>query len=128
MAGSKGGATLIERSQIHRHLMLATMFGSYLQYVIGTPRPLARQKTEEDTAIAVKMLYLSCQLNELRNLIETEGIHRRLFTWAKLVASGVAPEFPKLSEVEIREITLRTYQVKMAKSYIHEHIDADVSY
>lgn len=64
--------------------------------------PLSSAKTEEDTAIAVKMLYEFLQLNELRNLIETEGIHRRIFTWTKLVASGLAPEFPKLSEVEIR--------------------------
>lgn len=46
--------------------------------------PLSLAKTEEDTAIAVKMLYSSCQLNELLNLIETERIHRRSFTWTKL--------------------------------------------
>lgn len=89
--------------------------------------PLSSAKAEEVTAIVVKMLYLSCQLNELRNLIETKGTHRRSFTWTKLVASGVASEFHQLSEVEIREITLGTYKVKMAKSYTHEHINEDGS-
>lgn len=90
--------------------------------------PLSSGETEQDIAIAAKMVYLSRQPNELRNWIETEGIDRRSFTWTKLDASGVAPEFPQLSEEEIREITLGTYQVKMAKSYTNEHINEDGNY
>lgn len=90
--------------------------------------PLSSGETEEDIAIAAKMVYLSRQPNELRNWIETEGIDRRSFTWTKFDASGVAPEFPQLSEEEIREITLGTYQVKMAKSYTNAYINEDGNY
>lgn len=76
--------------------------------------PLSPGHTDEDIAFAAKMVYLSRQPNELRNWIETEGIER-IFTWTKLDASGVTPWFPQLSEEEIREITLGTYQVKMAR-------------
>lgn len=117
MAGSKGGASLIERSQIH--ILSIPFVGDYVWIISAicnryTP-PLSSAKAEEDTVIAVKMLYEFLQLNELRNLIETEGIHRRLFTWTKLVASSLITEFPQLSEVEIRENTIGTYQMKMSR-------------
>lgn len=42
----------------------------------------------------------------------------------------MAPEFPQLSEEEIREITLGTYQVEIAKSILmfHEHINENGNY
>lgn len=43
-------------------------------------------------------------------------------------AADVATDFPILTEEEIRNITLGTYQVKMAKAYSHEHLQEDGAY
>lgn len=42
--------------------------------------PLSSGETEEDIAIAAKMVYLFRQPKERRNLIKTKGIDRRSFT------------------------------------------------
>jgi hypothetical protein len=90
--------------------------------------PLSTGNSDEDLALASKMRFLSRQPNELRHLVETEGMDQRSFPWKQIDADDVAPEFPKLSEEEIRGITLGTYQVKMAKSYTKEHFQEDGSF
>lgn len=57
-------------------------------------------KAEEDTSIAAKMMYLSCQQSELRIMFESEGIDldRQSSTWTKLDATDVASGFPQLFE------------------------------
>lgn len=61
-------------------------------------------KAEEDTSIAAKMMYLSCQQSKLRIMFESEGIDRQSSTWTKLDATDVAS----------RDRTLGTYKVKLA--------------
>ena len=73
------------------------------------------------------MRSLSRQPNELRHLVETEGMDLRTYAWEKIDASDVVPDFPRLTE-EIRQITLGIYQVKMAKSYTAEHFQEDGNY
>lgn len=57
-------------------------------------------KAEEDTSIAAKMMYLSCQQSKLRItcMFEPEGIDRQSSTWTKLDATDVASGFPQLFE------------------------------
>lgn len=74
--------------------------------------PLSSGATEDDQAIASKMLYLSQKGNELRELVENEGWDRRSSLWKAMDADDVATDFPILTEEEIRNITLGTYQVK----------------
>ncbi|XP_062596761.1 uncharacterized protein LOC134258244 [Saccostrea cucullata] len=84
--------------------------------------------TDDDQAIAMKMRHLSQKGNELRELVESEGWDRRPSQWKTLDADSVALDFPILSEDEIRNITLGTYQVKMARAYTHEHFQEDGAY
>ena len=43
-------------------------------------------------------------------------------------AADAAPDFPRYTEADIRALTLGVYQVKLAKSYTQEHLDADGGY
>ncbi|XP_062598202.1 uncharacterized protein LOC134259614 [Saccostrea cucullata] len=90
--------------------------------------PLSSGEADEDLATAYKMLHLSRQPNALRLLVESEGMDQRSYPWTKIDATDVAPDFPRLSEEEIRELTLGTYQVKLARSYANEHLNEDGSY
>lgn len=60
--------------------------------------------------------------------MEKEGWDKRSSSWRVLDANDVASDFSILSEDEIRNITLGTYQVKMAKAYTHEHVQEDGAY
>ena len=90
--------------------------------------PLSSGIAEEDQALAMKMLHLSRQANNMRIRVETEGWDKRSFSWKKLDTSDVALDFPKFTEEEIRNLTLGTYQVKMAKAYTHEHLQVKTIY
>lgn len=58
-------------------------------------------KAEEDTSIAAKMMYLSCQQSKLRIMFESEGIDRQSSTWTKLdVASGFPQLFEEITHLE----------------------------
>lgn len=127
MTGWKGGANFMEWSQIHRYPMVATMLGSYLQYVIGTPRPLARQKQKRILPLRwICCIYLANWTNfefdwnrgNRPTIMYVDKTYR--LRWGSRVSS--------ILEVETRLITLGTYQIKIAKSYTHEHINEDGSY
>ena len=60
--------------------------------------------------------------------MEAEGLDKRSYSWQKVDAEDAAPNFPRCSEDEIRALTLGVYQVKLAKSYTQEHLDADGGY
>lgn len=46
----------------------------------------------------------------------------------KNISDELLPDFPKLSEEDLHEITLGVYQLKQARSYTQEHLSADGSY
>ncbi|CAG2244312.1 unnamed protein product [Mytilus edulis] len=46
----------------------------------------------------------------------------------KIDGNDSVEDFPKLSEEDIRDITLGVYQVKLAKSYTEEHLENDDYY
>jgi hypothetical protein len=60
--------------------------------------------------------------------VENEGLERRGFRWTKVDSDNVTPEFPKYNETELRQLTLGVYQLRMAKSYTQEHVDANGGY
>lgn len=60
--------------------------------------------------------------------MENEGWDRRSSLWKAMDADDVATDFPILTEEEIRNITLGTFQVKMAKAYSHELLKEDGAY
>ncbi|CAG2254094.1 unnamed protein product [Mytilus edulis] len=82
---------------------------------------------EQDEQLASKMLYLSKQKNLLHEKIIEEGLDKRSCKWQKIDASS-APTFPRLSEEDIRNITVGVYQLKLAPCYTREHLDDDGSY
>ena len=74
---------------------------------------------EDDVAVGARMLYLSRQVNTLKERVETEHLYtRRSTVWKEATA---VVDFPRLSEERLRELT--TYQLKLSKSYIQEHVD-----
>ncbi|XP_056022083.1 uncharacterized protein LOC125673390 [Ostrea edulis] len=77
-------------------------------------RPPLSVSSEEDQEIAAKM-----------ERVENEGLDRRGFNWTKVDSENVTPEFPKYNDTELRQLTLGVYQLRMAKSYTHEHMDVD---
>ncbi|CAG2250822.1 PRKDC [Mytilus edulis] len=82
---------------------------------------------EQDEQLASKMLYLSKQKNLLHEKIIEEGLDKRSCKWQKIDASS-APTFPRLSEEDIRNITVGVYQLKLAPCYTREHLDDDGNY
>ncbi|KAK3101751.1 hypothetical protein FSP39_006112 [Pinctada imbricata] len=106
--------------------------GDYVQIICALCNkfrpPLSTGTTDEDINIASKMKYLSRQNNMLKMKVEQEGMEKRSFRWKKVDCADVAANFPHLSEEEIRNITIGVYQVKMAKSYVQEHLDEEGTY
>ena len=66
--------------------------------------------------------------NELQQRVESEGLHRRTCSWKEMDAAGVVPDFPRLSEDDLRNITVGVYQLKLAKCYTHEHLNEEGGY
>lgn len=91
------------------------------------PLFLTNTTAEDDQAIASKMHYLSRQGNELRELVENERWERSTL-WEVIDAVDVATDFPVLTEEELRNVTLGTYQVKMPKAYSYEHLHENGAY
>ena len=106
--------------------------GEYIKFVSALynryRRPLNTGSTEEDQILGTKMLFLSKKKNELMDRVISESLDKRSGRWVKLDALEVAPDFPKLSEDDIRDITLGVYQLKLAKSYTDEHLDGKAQY
>lgn len=71
--------------------------------------PLCSGTFEKDIEIAAKMKVLARSSNELQTLIIDQGLDRRSYKWTPLDASEACPLFPRLSEDEIRELTLGIY-------------------
>jgi len=50
-----------------------------------------------------------------------ERLQLRSARWIRLTANDI-PEFPRLSEEDLRDLTVCTYQVKVATSYIQDKV------
>lgn len=103
--------------------------GDYVRIVCALSNkffpPLSKSHSiEEDEADAAKMLYLSKQVNNLQRLVEDNGLNRRPTQWQPVPECGIE-NFPTLDEEQLRNLTCGTYQLKLSRSYIQEHIDGD---
>ncbi|OWF49584.1 uncharacterized protein LOC110451517 isoform X2 [Mizuhopecten yessoensis] len=77
----------------------------------------------DDEALATKMLYLSKQINNLKSRVEDENMEKRRVIWTE--PDDCLINFPKLDETDLRNITCGSYQLKLASSYMQEHINGD---
>lgn len=84
--------------------------------------PLSQPYTSDDIVLASKMLYLSRQVNHLKNRVESEHLHLRSAKWEVIDLNSV-PDFPKLDLDQLRNLTCGTYQLKLSSSYIQEHLE-----
>ncbi|XP_076107099.1 uncharacterized protein LOC143075538 [Mytilus galloprovincialis] len=101
--------------------------GDYLRIVCSICnkyfKPLSSGDPEEDQLLGCKMIYLSKQNNLLKEKIESENLDRirsNSTTWCKIDAASIA--FPSITEEDLRNLTLGVYQIKLAKSYVAEHV------
>lgn len=85
------------------------------------------EDAEKEEQLGCKMLHLSKQQNVLHERIKSDGLEKRSCRWEKTSASSVL-EFPRLSEEDIRNLTVGVYQLKLAPSYTREHLDSDGSF
>ncbi|XP_062574273.1 uncharacterized protein LOC134236110 [Saccostrea cucullata] len=74
------------------------------------------------------MQLLARSSNELQTFVNDTGLDRRSYRWTPIDATEACQSFPKLTEDEIRELTLGVYQVKLARSYTQEHCSSDGTY
>lgn len=84
--------------------------GTFRRYL----KPLSSGNEDEDQALGAKMLYLSKQVNQLKEQVEEQHLDRRSVCW-KEVSEVV--DFPQLDEERLRERT--------CGSYAQEHIEGD---
>lgn len=84
--------------------------------------PLSSGNEDEDQALGAKMLYLSKQVNQLKEQVEEQHLDRRSVCW-KEVSEVV--DFPQLDEERLRELTCGSYQLRLSSSYAQEHIEGD---
>ena len=69
------------------------------------------------------MLYLSRQINTLRQRVEDENLERRSIIWKS--PDNCLADFPHLDETELRNITCGVYQLKLSFSYMQEYLEGN---
>ncbi len=85
--------------------------------------PLATDKPG-DEAMAEEMLRLSKKRNTLKDAVKSGRLRTRVKRgWLNMDAAQVAPDFPTLSEADIRGHTYGVYQLRQAKHYTDEHLE-----
>ena len=86
-------------------------------------------ETDQQTAIDIvdKMLKRLPTQNRLLEEVDSLNLdkHRKNF---KTLTSEDCPEFPKLTKQDLADITLGSYQIKMAKLYVSAHLDNEGKY
>lgn len=82
--------------------------------------PLSTEQ-EDDQSLAAKMIYLSKQINSLKQKIEDQKLETQRIIW-KQPDDDSFKDFPRLDETDLRNITCGSYQLKLCASYMQEHI------
>lgn len=65
-----------------------------------------------------------CKVNSLKAYVEEAHLERRSATWSK-VTEAQLEEFPRLTDEQLRELTLGVYQLKLSPFYIQEHLSGE---
>lgn len=71
-------------------------------------KPLSSGNEDEDQALGAKMLYLSKQVNQLKEQVEEQHLDRRSVSWKEV---SEVMDFPQLDEERLRELTCGSYQL-----------------
>ena len=79
---------------------------------------------EQDQAVAAKMLTQCGKVNALKEMIEEKKLPKRGKCW-KSAEDMPLEDFPKMTEEQLRELTLGVYQLRLSPSYIQEHLDGN---
>lgn len=66
------------------------------------------------------MLFLSKQVNQLKEQVEEQHLDRRTVCWREV---SEVVDFPQLDEERLRELTCGSYQLRLSPSYAQEHIE-----
>lgn len=66
------------------------------------------------------MLFLSKQVNQLKEQVEEQHLDRRTVCWREV---SEVVDFPQLDEERLRELTCGCYQLRLSASYAQEHIE-----
>ncbi|XP_033732853.1 uncharacterized protein LOC117322192 [Pecten maximus] len=75
------------------------------------------------------MKVLSLKGNALQERVKEENLERRTVAWKSLSSNSIElTDFPSMSEEELRNLTIGVYQLKLARSYTHEHLAEDGEY
>ncbi|XP_052792092.1 uncharacterized protein LOC128226248 [Mya arenaria] len=87
--------------------------------------PLIAGNDEDDLLTAARLISMSRRENLLQARVEEEGLDHltKSSGWALLSEPGVVPDFSKLDESDLRTLTVGVYQLKLAPSYVQEHLD-----
>ncbi len=103
--------------------------GNYFEIVcalINCYRPVFVKDTSKDKEIAEKILQLGGETNKIKEYIEKlKDKNGKQPKWTNLNANNSVDNFPKMNFDELQELTLRTYQLKQARSYSTEHLSED---
>ena len=70
------------------------------------------------------MVFLSKQVNSLKQKVEEEHLDRRSVCWKEV---DEVTDFPQLDEEQLRALTCGSYQLRLAPSYTQEHINGECS-
>lgn len=90
------------------------------------PQTNTRSAAEKEEQLDCKMLHISKQQNVLHEKIQSDSL-KKILQIGKISASSVL-DFPRLSEEDIRNLTVGMYQLKPAPSYTREHLDINGSF
>ncbi|XP_048768744.2 uncharacterized protein LOC125662931 [Ostrea edulis] len=85
-------------------------------------KSISNGNAEDDQILGTKMIYLSKQINTLRQHVEENKLERRSACWEEM---DDITDFPNLDEEQLRSLTCGTYQLKLSPSYAQEHIEGD---
>jgi hypothetical protein len=68
------------------------------------------------------MIFLSKQVNQLKEHVEDNHLDRRTVCWKEVEE---ILDFPHLDEEGLRALTCGTYQLRLSSSYAQEHMEGD---
>lgn len=69
------------------------------------------------------MLHLSRQVNGLKERVEAESLHsRKSSMWRD---ASTIDDFLNMTEEQLHEMTCGSYQLKLSRCYIQEHLDGN---
>lgn len=89
--------------------------------------PPISHETDFHDVVAEKITSHTSTTNSLKDEIEGLGLRRMTPSWRKATATSV-PDFPQLTWQDLKEITLGSFQLKIAEQYNAAHLKTGDDY